>query len=138
MVLTVQKEVAERITAVPPHMSLLAVSTRFYGSVERVAALKAGAFWPRPDVDSAVIRLDLRQSQPADPAFEAAFFRLARAGFSQKRKQLQKNLRQLGRTRAEIDTILAQAHIDGRRRAETLTLAEWEMLTREYIKNYEL
>jgi 16S rRNA (adenine1518-N6/adenine1519-N6)-dimethyltransferase len=131
MVLTVQKEVADRITAVPPHMSLLAVSTQFYANVERVDVLKAGAFWPRPDVDSAVICLDLSQNPTPDPEFESQFFRLVKAGFSQKRKQLRKNLRQLGRSKTEIDTILTQANIDGTRRAETLTLAEWENLTKE-------
>lgn len=135
MVLTVQKEVAERVTAVPPHMSLLAVSVQFYGSITQTATLRAGAFWPRPDVDSAVIRLDLRQNSPPDPAFEANFFRIVRAGFSQKRKQLHKNLRQLGLNKTEIDTILAQAHIDGTRRAETLTVTEWLTLTQQFSVN---
>ena len=134
MVLTVQKEVADRITAVPPNMSLLAVSSQFYGSVEFVTTLKAGAFWPRPDVDSAVICIDLSQSPPVDLAFEKQFFRIAKAGFSQKRKQLQKNMRQLGYSRTEIDTFLDQANIDGTRRAETLTLAEWKNLTKEVGK----
>jgi 16S rRNA (adenine1518-N6/adenine1519-N6)-dimethyltransferase len=134
MVLTVQKEVADRITAVPPNMSLLAVSTQFYGSAERVDILRAGAFWPRPDVDSAIIRLDLSQSATLDPKFEKLFFRIAKVGFSQKRKQLRKNLRQLGHNKAEIDTILNQANIDGTRRAQTLTLAEWKTLTGEVAK----
>ena len=134
MVLTVQKEVADRITAVPPNMSLLAVSTQFYGSVNFITTLKAGAFWPRPDVDSAVICLDLSQNPTPDPEFEKQFFRIVKAGFSQKRKQLHKNLRQLGRSKAEIDTILAQANIDGTRRAETLTIAEWKTLTEQVTK----
>jgi len=134
MVLTVQKEVAERITAVPPKMSLLAVSSQFYGSASTVTTLKAGAFWPRPDVDSAVICLDLSQSPSVDPVFEKQFFRIAKAGFSQKRKQLQKNLRQLGYSRTEINRSLAQANIDGTRRAETLTLDEWKKLTEEVAK----
>ena len=65
---------------------------------------------------------------PMDTAGEAAFFRVARAGFSQKRKQLQKNLRQLGHGREQIDAALEEAGIDGRRRAETLTLDEWRAL----------
>lgn len=134
MVLTVQKEVAERITAVPPKMSLLAVSSQFYGSATNITTLKAGAFWPRPDVDSAVICLDLSQSPAVDPTFEKLFFRIARAGFSQKRKQLQKNLRQLGHSKTEINALLAQANIDGTRRAETLTLDEWRKLTEEVAK----
>ena len=59
VVMTVQDEVASRITAVPPAMSLLAVSVQYYGPVRRVMGIKAGAFWPRPDVDSAVVRIDV-------------------------------------------------------------------------------
>ncbi len=129
MVLTVQKEVAERITAVPPHMSLLAVSVQYYGQVKVVDNIKAGAFWPRPDVDSAVIRIKLEGTRMnADDTNEKRFFRLVRAGFSQKRKQLQKNLRQLEPDRQVIADILNQAGVDGRRRAETLTVAEWQQL----------
>ena len=131
MVLTVQKEVAERVTAVPPHMSLLAVSAQVYGPVQQVGTLKAGAFWPRPDVDSAVIRLDI--SHP--PADEEAFFRVARAGFSQKRKQLHNNLRQLGLGKQEIAQILLTTGVDGRRRAETLSLDEWQRITELTINN---
>ncbi|MCA9935772.1 MAG: ribosomal RNA small subunit methyltransferase A [Ardenticatenaceae bacterium] len=131
MVLTVQKEVAERVTAVPPHMSLLAISTQVYGRTEKVADIKAGSFWPAPDVDSAVIRIDLRQAQP-DPAFEKLFFRVVKAGFSQKRKQLQKNLRQLGLDRAVIAQMLEDAGVDGRARAETLTIEQWRALTGIY------
>ncbi|MCA9972431.1 MAG: 16S rRNA (adenine(1518)-N(6)/adenine(1519)-N(6))-dimethyltransferase RsmA [Anaerolineales bacterium] len=131
MVLTVQKEVAERLTAVPPNMSLLAVSVQAYGRVSRVADIKAGSFWPAPDVDSAVVRIDL-QPTGWDAALERAFFRLARAGFGQKRKQLQKNLRQLGLSRERLAAMLAAAGIDGRRRAETLTLEEWSTLARRF------
>lgn len=128
MVLTVQKEVAERITAVPPKMSMLSVSTQFYGDVKLVSTLKAGSFWPRPDVDSAAIKIDLSGKRPLPFAEEAAFFRLVKIGFSQKRKQLQKNLRQLGLEKATIHDILTQSKIEGTRRAETLTLDEWVRL----------
>jgi 16S rRNA (adenine1518-N6/adenine1519-N6)-dimethyltransferase len=125
MVLTVQKEVADRLTAVPPHMSLLSVSAQFYGRVEKVTTLKAGAFWPRPDVDSAVVRITLWDERPLPFSAEPAFFRIVKAGFSQKRKQLQNNLGQLGLSKEQITALLTTCHIDGRRRAETLTLAEW-------------
>ena len=125
VVMTIQKEVAERVTAVPPKMSLLAVSTQLYGKAEIISTIKAGAFWPRPDVDSAILRLTLF-TEPLIPfAEEPSFFKLVRAGFSQKRKQLKNNLRQLGYNSAEITVILTAAQIDGRRRAETLTLLEW-------------
>ncbi len=125
LVLTVQKEVAERMTADPPHMSLLSVSVQYYSRTQMLFTIKAGAFWPRPDVDSAVVRIIIDPNRAFDPAQEKAFFRLVRSGFSQKRKQLQKNLRQLGMSKRDIGSILEQAGIDGRRRAETLSIPEW-------------
>ena len=125
LVMTVQKEVAQRITAVPPKMSLLAVSTQLYGEPEIITTIKAGAFWPRPDVDSAVIRLTLFPEPRLPLAEEKTFFKLVRAGFSQKRKQLKNNLRQLGYNPSSISATLAAAAVDGRRRAETLTISEW-------------
>lgn len=125
LVMTVQKEVAERITAVPPQMSLLAVSTQLYGHAETITTIKAGAFWPRPDVDSAVIRLTLFPEPLLPFTEEKRFFTLVKTGFSQKRKQLKNNLRQLGYNPSEILGILDKAGVDGRRRAETLTLSEW-------------
>ncbi len=130
LTMTVQQEVAERITAEPPNMSLLAVSVQFYGKATIAHTIKAGAFWPRPDVDSAVVHIDL--TQPAATgvslAQERPFMRLVKVGFAQKRKQLQKNLRALGHDRSLIDAALERAGVDGRRRAETLTLAEWGAL----------
>ena len=125
MILTVQKEVADRMTAVPPDMSLLSVSTQFYGRTERITTIKAGAFWPRPDVDSAVVKIDLFAERPLPFSEEAAFFQLVKAGFSQKRKQLQNNLRQLNLSREEVQQLLDAANINGRRRAQTLTITEW-------------
>jgi 16S rRNA (adenine1518-N6/adenine1519-N6)-dimethyltransferase len=132
LVLTVQREVADRLTARPPEMSLLAVSVQYYGRVRLVSTVKAGAFWPRPEVDSAVVRIDV-ESRHLDKRSaveaEAAFFRVVRAGFSEKRKQLKNNLRQLGLGDEAIAAALERAGIDGRRRAETLTVEEWEGLS---------
>ena len=132
MVLTVQKEVADRLTAEPPDMSLLAISVLYYGDVERVATIKAGAFWPRPDVDSAVIRIDIRPNAALEGDQEEAFFKIVRTGFRQKRKQLQKNLRQLGVGRTAVATALEKAGIDGTRRAETMTIDEWLALVKAF------
>ena len=150
LALTVQREVADRLTARPPDMSLLAVSVQYYGRARLASAVRAGAFWPRPEVDSAVVRIDVderhlwgaggqgsggaEEDEPVDallsPApLEAAFFRVVRAGFSEKRKQLKNNLRQLGLDDATIAAALERAGIDGRRRAETLSVAEWERLS---------
>ena len=135
LVLTVQREVAERLAAKPPDMSLLAVSVQYYGTVRVVGTVKAGAFWPRPEVDSAVVRVDVDERfssrgerEKGGKGEEEAFFRVVRAGFSEKRKQLKNNLRHLGLADGVIAAGLDAAGIDGRRRAETLTVEEWGQL----------
>ncbi len=131
MVLTVQHEVAQRLTAAPGRLSLLAVSVQYYGQVSRVARLKAGSFYPRPEVDSAVVRVDMYQEPAFDVPDDEWFFRVVRAGFGQKRKQLRNGLRSgLGLPAAEAEALLAAAGIDHRRRAETLSLEEWASLAR--------
>jgi 16S rRNA (adenine1518-N6/adenine1519-N6)-dimethyltransferase len=129
LVLTVQLEIAERLVAGPGDLSLLAVSVQFYGRPQIVTRLKAGAFWPRPEVDSAVLRIDVYDTPPVDVPSDEAFFRVVRAGFSQKRKQLKNalagGLRLDNQTAAEL---LESAEIDSRRRAETLALEEWARL----------
>lgn len=127
MVLTMQKEVAERLCAKPGNMSLLAVGVQFYGTPRVVQNIAAGAFWPRPKVASSVVRIDISAETP--PVSEKALFRLAKAGFSQKRKQLKNNLRGINLSREQVDTAMSQAQIDGKRRAETLSIPEWIALT---------
>jgi 16S rRNA (adenine1518-N6/adenine1519-N6)-dimethyltransferase len=131
IVLTVQQEVAERMVAQPDDMSLLAVSVQFYSQPRIVARLPAGAFYPRPEVDSAVVVLDVLPS-PAVPVDDVnQFFRVVKAGFSQKRKQLRNSLSGgLRLSNAQVDALLAQAGVAPQRRAETLTLPEWGALTR--------
>lgn len=133
--LTVQREVAERICAQPGGMSLLALSVQVYGQPRVAARIPAGAFYPPPKVDSAVIRVDL-YNQPAIPTERlAAFFRLAKAGFGQKRKTLRNALAGgMGWQPAEADVLLRQAGIDPQRRAETLSLEEWGVLTQVWME----
>lgn len=129
MVVTVQKEVADRIVAQPGQMSLLAVSVQFYGRPRIVMRVPAGAFYPAPKVDSAVVRIDVGE----DPAVsleegidEAWFFRVVRAGFSQKRKMLRNSLSAgLALSPVTVGARLEVAAVDARRRAETLSLEEW-------------
>ena len=126
MVLMVQREVAERMVAQPDDMSLLAVSVQFYSQPSRVARVSAGAFYPRPDVDSEIVRLDVRARPAVEVPDTEGFFRVVKAGFSQKRKQLRNALG--GGLRLEptdVDALLAEAGVKPQRRAETLTLAEW-------------
>ncbi len=129
VVVLVQREVAERIVARPPDMSLLAVSVQLFGAPRIVARVPAGAFYPPPKVDSAIVRLDV-YPQPAEGVTDVVgFFEVTRAGFGQKRKQLRNSLSQgLRRPAADIDAALRAAAIDPTRRAETLTLAEWSRL----------
>jgi 16S rRNA (adenine1518-N6/adenine1519-N6)-dimethyltransferase len=132
MVVMVQREVALRIVAAPPEMSLLAVSVQFYGAPRIVLRVPPGAFHPPPKVESAVVRVDVYPpaARPVAVADEAHFFAVARAGFGQKRKQLANSLADgLRLPKALVLDRLAQAGIAGTRRAETLTLAEWAGLS---------
>ncbi|MFN8491885.1 MAG: 16S rRNA (adenine(1518)-N(6)/adenine(1519)-N(6))-dimethyltransferase RsmA [Caldilineaceae bacterium] len=125
-VLMVQKEVAERICAKPGDMSLLAVSVQFYAQPAIVHHVPAGAFYPRPKVDSAVLRLDVLPQPVVPDITPEQFFRVVRAGFSQKRKQLLNTLSAgLHLPKSEVSAALPQVGIDPTRRAETLSLAEW-------------
>lgn len=130
VVLTVQKEVAERICAAPGDMSLLALGVQVYGSPRIAQRIPAGAFYPPPKVDSAVVRVDL-YPQPLIPADRLdVFFRMAKAGFSQKRKTLRNSISAGMRLKPEeAGRMLEAAGIDPQRRAETLSLGEWGRLT---------
>lgn len=134
LVLTVQREVAERITAGPGDMSLLALSVQVYGQARVVARIPAGAFYPPPNVDSSAVRVDL-YPQPLIPEDQIdAFFRLAKAGFGQKRKTLRNSLSAgLSRPGEQAAALLAAAGIDPMRRAETLSMDEWASLTRQFL-----
>ena len=129
MVVMVQREVARSMTAAPGDMSLLSVATQLYGRPRLVATVPPRAFRPAPKVTSAIVRIDV-YDRPALPLrSERDFFRLARAGFSARRKQLRNALsRGLSLPAAEAERLLARAGIDPRRRAETLSLAEWGAL----------
>jgi 16S rRNA (adenine1518-N6/adenine1519-N6)-dimethyltransferase len=133
-VVMVQREVAERICAKPGDLSLLAVSVQFYAIPRIVTRVPAGAFYPAPKVDSAVLRLDVRPQPAVTTVSPQDFFRVVRAGFGQKRKQLANSLSAgLDASKAVVQAALARAGIDPRRRAETLTLEEWETLCQALI-----
>ncbi|MBI5667585.1 MAG: 16S rRNA (adenine(1518)-N(6)/adenine(1519)-N(6))-dimethyltransferase RsmA [Chloroflexi bacterium] len=133
LVLTVQEEVAERLVAQPDDMSILSVSVQFYGRPQIATRLNRAVFWPRPDVDSAVVRIDTYDQPPVDVPDEKTFFRVVRAGFGQKRKQLKNSISAgLGLKAEDAAALLVSAGIEPRRRAETLALAEWAALARAY------
>ncbi len=130
VVLTIQKEVAERIRAEDGKMSLLALSVHVYGIPSITSRIPAGAFYPPPNVDSAVLRIDVHP-QPLIPIpLLDKFFSLIKAGFSQKRKNLRNSISAGMRMSAdETEVFLKESGIDPRRRAETLSLEEWGKLT---------
>ncbi len=129
LVLTVQREVAERICAAPGKMNLLALSVQVYGAPHIAGHIPAGAFYPAPKIDSAVVRVDLFPQPRISPQHLDLFFRLAKAGFSQKRKTLRNALAGgMHWPAAQAQANLSAAGIDPQRRAETLSLDEWKGL----------
>ena len=129
LALTVQKEVAERICAAPGKLSLLALSVQVYGRADIPMIIPAAAFYPEPNVDSAVVRIELYDQPLIRPEELDAFFALAKAGFGQKRKTLRNALSaNLHLSGAETEIRLREAGIDPMRRAETLSIEEWKRM----------
>lgn len=130
-VVMVQREVAQRIVAGPGDMSLLAVGVQFFAEAKIVQKVPAGAFHPRPKVDSAVLRLDVRPQPAVTDVERDWYFSVVRAGFGQKRKQLRNSVAAgLGMAKETVEAGLLSAGIDPQRRAETISLAEWGALAK--------
>jgi 16S rRNA (adenine1518-N6/adenine1519-N6)-dimethyltransferase len=126
-----QKEVADRLTARPPDMSVLGVATQFFAVPRLAFVVSPAVFIPPPKVESAVVILDVHNEFPLPPELQALFFRIVNAGFRQKRKQLANAIADvLQLPKPGIADWLAQSGIDPARRAETLSVAEWVLLTR--------
>ncbi len=133
MVLTVQQEVAERILARDGKMSLLALSVQVYGKPELKARILAGCFYPPPEVDSAVLSIELYEEPLIPSGSLDLFFKLAHAGFAQKRKTLRNTLATgMNESPAWAEKLLTAAGIDPQRRAETLSMQEWKQLVEAY------
>ena len=138
MILTVQREVADRIMEAPGNMSVLSVSVQFYGKPELITRLNPAVFWPRPDVESAVLKVEVYETPVVEVKDARNFFKVVRAGFSQKRKQLKNSLSSgLGIKNSVGKKLLEEAQIDPRRRAEKLSLEQWGALTRAYERFIE-
>jgi 16S rRNA (adenine1518-N6/adenine1519-N6)-dimethyltransferase len=142
MVLMLQKEVAQRICAKPPEMSLLTISVQFYAKPEIVSYVSKECFWPQPKVDSAILKIS-----DINPPFGAQdskipprlFFTIVKAGFSHPRKQIQNNLNVILTTneglkldKTIISKWLAKNNIHPARRAETLSLNDWINLSKSF------
>lgn len=131
-VLLVQKEYAQRLAAAPasPEYGALTLFARYHALLEPLMTLKAAAFWPRPDVDSMLVRVMIREKPPVE-APEKLLFRIIRASFQQRRKQLTSTLANaLSRESEFVASIGAIANIDLRRRGETLSLEEFARMAR--------
>jgi 16S rRNA (adenine1518-N6/adenine1519-N6)-dimethyltransferase len=110
-------------------MSLLALSVQVYGKPRITATIPAVAFFPSPKVDSAVLCVDIFEHPQIKPELLESFFKLTKAGFSQKRKTLRNSLSAgLHIPPMEAAELLTKAGIDPGRRAETLSIEEWGKL----------
>ncbi len=128
LTLIVQKEVAQRICAKPPEMSILAVSVQVYAVPKIIAYIRKTSFWPQPKVDAAILQITpLAQPYPID---FPKFFTIIKAGFKQPRKQLVNNLsNELALPRSKVEKWLLANNIQPTRRAETLSIQNWINLT---------
>ena len=134
MVLLIQKEVAQRICAKPPKMSLLAVAVQFYSQPKIISYVSKKSFWPQPKVDSAIIKIG--QIKKPKNINQEKFFRIVKAGFASPRKQLINNLSQkLNLDRGKIKKALTQCHLDIQVRAENLSVEDWINLSASMDKH---
>ncbi len=134
MVLMVQKEVAERITAKPGEMSMLAVAVQYYANAEIIATVPRASFYPAPEVDSAILKITVNHRIPDDSGFQKDFFRTVRIGFSARRKQLHNNLSAgLRITSTVAKELLVGLGLREDVRAQNLSVDDWKRLTTAII-----
>lgn len=135
MVLLVQKEVAERIVAVPGQMSVLSFSVQYYAEAKIVAPVAKELFDPIPKVDSAIIKIT-RRDQPVFEADTKKLFKLVKAGFGEKRKMLRNSLSGgLQLSTAEVESLLNNAGLKPTSRSQELSILDWQKLYEGYIKS---
>jgi 16S rRNA (adenine1518-N6/adenine1519-N6)-dimethyltransferase len=135
LVVMVQKEVAERMTASPGgrEYGAISVAMQYYTEPKIAFIVKAGSFLPAPKVDSAVLVCKKRSMPPVDVPDENVFFKVVAAAFSVRRKMLTNSLKNMGGlTGEQVKSWLDRAGIDGKRRAETLSLEEFACLARTW------
>ena len=136
LVVMVQREVAERIAARPPEMSILSVAVQYFGQPKILFRIGPGAFVPAPKVESAVVKIEVAEDTPLEPAERELFFRLVRAGFGQRRKQLMNSIAAgLQLEKPVVKEALSAAGIDPRRRPQTLDLDDWLRLFTKLPRN---
>jgi len=130
IVLTMQREVAERILSRDEKMSLLSLSVQVYGEAHIASHIPAACFYPQPKVDSSVLIIDVYAEPKLTEDNLRLLFRLAHVAFNQKRKMLRSSLRpMLGESLETVSSVLEGAGIDPRWRPEDLSLEDWLRLT---------
>jgi 16S rRNA (adenine1518-N6/adenine1519-N6)-dimethyltransferase len=139
IVVMIQKEVAERIAAKPgtKEYGSLSVAAQFYADTQVAMIVPASVFVPRPNVDSAVIRLKVRDRPAVDVDNEDVFFRVVKASFALRRKTLLNNLMNglfLKTQKDEVVQMLTDIGIDPTRRGETLNIEEFARLANESMR----
>lgn len=136
LVAMVQKEVAERMAAKPGgrEYGALSVAIQYYTEPEIAFTVPPSSFIPAPAVDSAVIVCKRREKPPVEVCDEALFFRVVKAAFSLRRKMISNSLKNMGITSEQCTKWLQLAGIDGKRRAETLSLQDFAALTNAFVK----
>jgi len=138
LIVMLQKEVAESIVAGPGRMSLLALSVQLYGIPRLLFAVPPSSFRPPPKVESAVLRIDVREALAVQVGDVDGFFRFLRAGFSAPRKQLRNALSHaLGVEATLAGEALRRAGIDPSLRAQALGLEQWAVLYRAFESESE-
>lgn len=135
----IQKEVAERMAAKPSTKSYgsLTIAIQYYTVAEVVMHVPKRVFMPQPNVDSAVLKLTLREKAPVLVEDEEYFFSMVQACFSQRRKTLRNNLTNYLREEYDKETIsvmLDDIGIDGMRRGESLTMEEFAILANSFYR----
>jgi 16S rRNA (adenine1518-N6/adenine1519-N6)-dimethyltransferase len=131
LALMVQREVADRLVAQPPRMTIVGVAARFYAETRIAFTVAPAVFLPPPKVESAVVLLETRDDLPLPEEERARFFAIVNAGFRHKRKQLANSIAdEFGMPKSAVAAWLRVAGIDPMRRAQTLDVAEWVAIAR--------
>ncbi|WP_078556462.1 16S rRNA (adenine(1518)-N(6)/adenine(1519)-N(6))-dimethyltransferase RsmA [Bacillus alkalicellulosilyticus] len=139
IVVMIQKEVAERIAAKPgtKEYGSLSIAAQYYAKAETVLTVPKTVFVPQPNVDSAVLRLTIRENPIVEVDDEDFFFQVVRASFAQRRKTILNNLihnLSLKEQKSALEEVLTVSKIDPKRRGETLSIQEFAELSNKLLR----
>lgn len=134
----IQKEVAERMAAKPNTKSYgsLTIALQYYTKAEVVMIVPKTVFMPQPNVDSAILKLEIRDKPPVHVEDEEFFFDLVKASFAQRRKTLQNNLKSFFKDKYDkdiVNDVLLKSGIEAKRRGESLSMEEFAHLANTFI-----